>query len=232
MGPSAGVAVTPRDQLRDELRARLAPAAAALVRAKQVRVLGGALRKARDVLRRAATVAGGPVATAASEALQHFDRVATALSPSPELAGDRWALAREVGALREEGVESQRIARTLLDLGVCRKCGGARVSDIGRCQTWMRQDQKRLRDHLATASRQSAGLGFRLASAIRTMDPAAIPASEKESTMPKNDPFITKRTTSTTVIEEQFQNPNSDAELDDLVEPEDEAEDAEDDTDE
>lgn len=222
-----------RDQNRDELRARLAPAAAASARAKQARVLGGALGKAKDALHRAARAAERLGAAAADEARLLLERVAALAAPSVATE-DRWAVAREVRVLRDEGVESQRIARALLDLGTCKACGGGRVRDIRRCQTWLRKERQLLRerDALDVASRQSADGGFRLDAGAVSMGAAVISTAEQEPNMAKTDPTIRKRITTTTTVEEQFEHHPTDAALDDPVEPDDEAEDAEDDADE
>lgn len=165
---------------KTSLRARLAPAAAEAARARRARTLGSALRTASVALRRAERAAGRIDSTTIGEARQLLDRMAALAAPG-DPAPDRWALAREVRALLGEGVESFRIARCLLALGVYGS-GSSQPEDVERCLAWMRQQQRRLRarDGVAEASRQSDAGGFRLDCGIRTMPSAAIPASEEE----------------------------------------------------
>jgi hypothetical protein len=78
------------------------------------------LRTATDAASSLANLLGATFPEAADEARALADRLMAAADVSRTLGADRWAIVREAQALKREGVQPHRLARVLLDLGVCR----------------------------------------------------------------------------------------------------------------
>jgi hypothetical protein len=137
---------------------------------------------------------------------------ALSLGAAHERRGDRWALARELEALRGEGVPSHRVARVLFDIGCCN--GDRRPRAIQRCESWARSERRRYRDTHGSLSREPV-------EPVLHVDAQALPLSmgmePEETTMAK----VLKRTT--TVTEEVLHEREA-ADLEEEQDEEDESE--------
>ena len=129
--------------------------------------------------------------------------------------GDRWALARELEALRSDGIPSHRVARALFDIGCC--IGERRTKAIQRCEAWARSERRRWRDTVKRLPRQSSEPAFR--SAERALS-SSMGIQPEEASMGK----VVKRTTTVT---EEILDKDETEDLDEDAEDADESEESE-----
>jgi len=126
-----------------ELDARLRAAWEAVQVARMARQRGTRLPAARRAIERAK----GLLLVFAHDLAVEADRLAALIASEAQLvdrtAGDRWALIREVDALRAEGAAAHAIARAAIRVGAC--AGPATAAAVQACETRLRKDRARFR---------------------------------------------------------------------------------------